>query len=796
MISYYFLIAIRNLRKHPGYSFINITGLAAGMAVALLIGLWTFDELTYNTYHKNYDRIAQVWQHNTFNGVKTSGTANPHVMAEEIRNSFGGDFKYVLQSTWNLSRILELGDKMFSKSGMYWEPQVIDMLSLRLLRGTADQALKDPHSIILSESVAKAFFGDANPIGQTMRINNSSDVKVTGVYEDIPRNSDFREMSWVMPWQLYVIESDFIKNMEDPWDNNFTQTWAQIADNADMEQVSTRIIDVKYNKLSGEIAKSSRPEVFLHPMSKWHLYSEFSNGQNTGGRIEFVWLFGIIGTFVLLLACVNFMNLSTARSEKRAKEVGIRKSIGSSRSQLIGQFFGESLLVAFVAFAVSLLLVQLTLPSFNQVADKKLALLWHDPLFWSAGIGFSIFTAIIAGSYPAFYLSSFRPVKVLKGTFRAGKNACVPRKALVVFQSAVSVMLIIGTIIVFKQIDFAKNRPIGYDRNGLINVPLITDDIHKHFDAVRQELKTSGAILEMAESGSPLTQVWSRNGGFSWQGKDPSLSVNFPNNGVTYEYGKTVGWTFKEGRDFSRDHATDSLAFVINEAAARFMGFQDAVGQELKWNDKSYTIIGVINDMIIESPYAVPRPQFFHIDLRRGNVVILKLNPEKSSAESLGKIKEVFAKYNPSSPFEYQFVDEEYARKFEGEVRIGTLAGVFAILAIFISCLGIFGLASFVAEQRTKEIGVRKVLGASILNVWAMLSKDFVVLVTISLFVAVPAAWYFLSNWLTKYEYRTEMAWWVFVVAGAGILLITVATVSYQSIKAALANPVRSLRTE
>jgi ABC-type antimicrobial peptide transport system permease subunit len=563
-----------------------------------------------------------------------------------------------------------------------------------------------------------------------------------------------------------------------------------------MEQVSAKIIDVKYNKLRNDVEKKSRPEVFLHPMSKWHLYSEFRNGQNTGGRIEFVWLFGIIGTFVLLLACINFMNLSTAQSEKRAKEVGIRKSIGSVRSQLIGQFFSESLLVVLLAFLVSLLLVQLTLPSFNQVADKKLALLWNNPLFWTAGIGFSIFTAIIAGSYPALYLSSFRPAKVLKGTFRAGKNASLPRKVLVVFQFAVSVILIIGTIIVFKQIDFAKNRPIGYERNGLINIPLITSDIHKHFDAVRHELISSGAILEMAESGSPLTQVWNSNGGFTWQGKDPSLSVNFPNNGVTYEYGKTVGWTFKEGRDFSRGYATDSLAFVINEAAAKFLGFENPIGEELRWENRPYTIIGATNDMIIESPYTAIRPQLFHIDLRRNNVVILKLNPEKSSLESLEKIKEVFAKYNPSSPFEYQFVDEEYARKFEGEVRIGKLSSFFAILAIFISCLGIFGLASFVAEQRTKEIGVRKVLGASVLNLLAMLSIDFVMLVIISFFIAMPVAYYFVSGWLTKYEYRTEMAWWIFAMVGVGALLITLLTVSYQSIKAALANPVKSLRMD
>jgi ABC-type antimicrobial peptide transport system permease subunit len=367
---------------------------------------------------------------------------------------------------------------------------------------------------------------------------------------------------------------------------------------------------------------------------------------------------------------------------------------------------------------------------------------------------------------------------------------------LVVLQFTVSVTLIIGTIIVFKQIDFAKNRPIGYDRNRLINIPLVTDHIHRHFDAVRHELISSGAILEMSESGSPLTHVWNSDGGFTWQGKDPSLSVDFPNNGVTYEYGKTVGWTFKEGRDFSRDYARDSLAFVINETAAKFLGFENPVGQELRWNDKSYAIIGVINDMIIESPYTAIRPQLFHIDLDRGNVVILKLNPEKNSQESLDKIREVFAKYNPVSPFEYQFVDEDYARKFEDEVRIGKLASFFAILAILISCLGIFGLASFVAEQRTKEIGIRKVLGASATSLWSMLSKDFVGLVLISCLISVPLAWYQMNGWLQDYEYRTDIPWWIFVASGSGALIMTLLTVSFQAIKAAMMNPVNSLKSE
>lgn len=797
MLRNYFKIAFRNLSKNKGYTFINIAGLATGMAVALLIGLWIWDELTYNRYHKNYDRIAQVWQNNLYNGVKQSQMSNPYVMAEEIRSNFGSDFKYVIQSTWNFGRILTVGDKKFNKSGMYWEPQVIDMFSINLLKGDPELALKDPYSVILSESVAKAFFGDADPMGQTMRVNNKNDVKVTGVYEDMPHSSRFREMSFIAPWALYLIENEWIKNMEDPWDSNFTQTWAQLADNTDFEQVSAKIVNVKYNKLRTDNDRKYKPEVFLHPMSKWHLYSEFKEGRNVGGRIEFVWMFGIIGVFVLLLACINFMNLSTARSEKRAKEVGIRKSVGSMRSQLIYQFFCESVVVALLAFVVAIGLVYLALPPFNQVADKRLALLWSSPQFWLIGIGFSLITGILAGSYPALYLSSFQPVKVLKGTFRVGRFASIPRQVLVVLQFTVSVTLIIGTIVVFRQVEFAKDRAIGYDRNGLINVYLQTSDIHNHFEAVRNELKTQGAIAEMTEAGSPTTQVWNSNGGFTWKGKDPALAVDFPNNGVTHEFGKTVGWQFKEGRDFSRESASDSNAFVINEATEKFLGFENAVGEILTWNERPYTIIGVIKDMIIESPYEPVRPSLWHIDRDNNiNLAILKLNPEMGAHQAIEKIKTVFNKYNPASPFSHEFVDVEYARKFSDEERIGKLASFFAVLAVFISCLGISGLASFVAEQRTKEIGVRKVMGASVVNLWGMLSKDFLRLVVLSLLLAMPIAWYLMSNWLEKYQYRSTMAWWVFAAAGIGALAITLLTVSYQSIKAALANPVNSLRSE
>jgi putative ABC transport system permease protein len=795
MLKNYFKIAFRNLIRQKGYSFINIAGLASGMAVAILIGLWIWDELSYDRYHQNYDRIAQVWQHNVYNGVVQSQISNPYQMAEEIRSNFGSDFKYVLQASWNSTHILSFGEKKFNKDGYFFEPEVTEMLTLKMLKGTRD-GLKEPYSILLSESTAKAYFGDIDPINQVMRLDNKHDLKVTGVYEDLPYNTFFRNMNYLLPWDLYIISNEWIKKMENPWGSNFTQTFAQLTDKADMSLVSAKIKNVKFNKLKDDEDRKYKPVVFLLPMSQWHLYREFKNGVNVGGRIEFVWLFGIIGMFVLMLACINFMNLSTARSERRAKEVGIRKSIGSVRAQLVSQFFSESLVVAFLAFLVSLLLVQLMLPMFNQVADKKLTLPVFNPVFWAAGVCFSLLTGIIAGSYPALYLSSFNPVQVLKGTFRVGRFASIPRKVLVVVQFSVSVTLIIGTIVVFNQIQFAKNRPIGYERNGLINMFLTTQDLHKHFEAVRNELKSSGAIVEMAESGSPVTQVWNSNGGFEWEGKDPALAVDFPNNGITHEYGKTIGWQFKEGRDFSHEYSTDSNAFVINEAAEKFLGFKKTVGATLTWEGKPYTIIGIIKDMVVESPYEPARASLFHISKDDGNVIIMKINPEMASREAISKIETVVKKYNPDAPFEYKFVDEDYARKFGDEERIGKLASFFAALAIFISCLGIFGLASFVAEQKAKEIGVRKVMGASVFTLWKMLSRDFVLLVTISFLIASLLSFYMMNNWLMKYEYRTDISWWVFAVAGMGALVITLATVSYQAIKAALANPVNSLRTE
>ncbi len=792
MLKNYLKSAWRNLIKNKAHSFINIAGLSVGMAVAIIIGLWIWDEMTYNKDNPNYERIAQIFQNNTMNTDVETWSSMPRPLADELRKTHGSDFKYVVMSSWTESHFLTSGDKKVTKDGNFLEPGGPDLFNLQMIKGTR-AGLKETFSIFLSASTAKALFGDADPMNKVVRMDDKLDAKVTGVYEDFPRNSNFSTVNFIAPWEFKKYKDPYVAQMD--WGNNAFQIYVQIADNTKMDVVSRKIKDAKFNKVEPE-DRRYHPQLFLHPMSKWHLYSEFKNGVNTGGSIQYVWLFGIIGVFVLILACINFMNLTTARSQKRAREVGIRKAVGSLRQQLIGQFYMESILVAFLAFFFALLLTELMLPMFNEVADKNMQILWTSPAFWLVCLVFTGITGLIAGSYPALYLSSFRPVKVLKGTFQAGRFAAIPRKVLVVLQFTVSVVLIIGTIVVFRQIQFAKNRPIGYNRDGLVMVYLLTPTIHHHFDAVRNDLLQSGAISEMAETGSPTTAIWSTNGGFMWKGKDPNLGVDFPNTSVTYGYGKTVGWKFIDGRDFSKAFGTDTAAFVLNESAAKFIGLKNIVGETILWNKQPFKVIGVIKDMIVESPYQKVRPQLFHIESDPGGFALMKLNPAASASSSLEKIKKTFATYSPIEPFNFQFVDEEYAKKFGNEERIGKLAGFFAILAIFISCLGLFGMASFMAEQRIKEIGVRKVLGASVVNLWGLLSKDFLGLVIVSLVLAVPLSFYFMGNWLAGYNYHSDLSWWIFAAACAGALIITLATVSYQAIKAAMTNPVKSLKSE
>ena len=797
MLRNYFKIAWRNLLKNKGLSFINISGLAVGMAVVILIGLWIYDEVTFNQNHENYDRIAHVLVHRTSNnGNKRTRTPMPFPLGNELRDKYGDSFDHVVMSSYHGNNILSVDNKSLSKSGGFMESDALSMLSLKMIYGDWD-GLKTPNSVVISQSTAKALFGDANPIGKSVKISNLLNVFVTGVYQDIPFNAEFNSLDFIAPWELYVTSYDWVRYARDNnlWDNNSYQLYVQIAEGTHMKSVNEKIKNTVYDNLP-DGSKRSHPELVLHPMKDWHLRSDWENGVNVGGFIQYVWLFGVVGLFVLLLACINFMNLSTAQSEKRAKEVGVRKSIGSSKGQLINQFLSESFLVVVLAFILAVSFVFLALPSFNQLADKQIIFPYKNTVFWLINIGIIVVTSFIAGSYPAFYLSSFRPVKVLKGTFNTSKSATSFRKTLVVVQFTVSVILVIGTIVVKKQIEHSKNRPIGYEKNGLVMIQKVTEDYEGKYNALRNELLNTGAIVEMSESSSPLTGVWSSHGGFEWKGKDPNFLTNIVTVCVSHDYGNTVGWNLVEGRDFSRSFSTDSTAFILNEAAIKYMGIKDPIGKTIRWNNQEHKVIGVVKDILVESPFEPVKQAVYMIKYDNTNWIELKLNPNKSASESLASIKSVLNKHVPNIPFEYQFVDDAFAKKFITEERIRKLSTIFTFFAIFISCLGLFGLASFLAEQRTKEIGIRKVVGASVFNLWQLLSKDFIKLVILAIVIAIPIAYYGVTNWLNNYEYQTEVSWQIFAIAGIGAIAITLITVSYQAIKAANTNPIKSLKTE
>ncbi len=787
MLKNYLKIAWRNLTRSKGYSFINIVGLATGMAIALLIGLWITDEVSFDTYYPYYDRIAEVMITQSANGESSTGTTIAMTMGQALSKQYADDFKKTsLASFQQYDHLIAAGDKKLLRAGMWTQYEFPEIFSFRMLQGSST-ALKETSTVLLAQSLATALFGKADPINKTLKVDNKLNLKIGGVYEDLPSNTSFHDTKILLPWGNK--ENSYLSTNTD-WDDHNGQMFVELADHVTPEQVSARIKNLPTSHIKGWLE-----EALVYPLYKLHLYDVFNNGKAAGGRIQFVWLFGVIGGFVLLLACINFMNLSTARSEQRAKEVGIRKTIGSLRSQLIGQFFSESILVAFLAFLLAISLVFFSLPFFNSLAAKEMTIPWNSFLFWLMTIGFTLFTGIISGSYPALYLSSFEPAKVLKGTFRAARYASLPRRVLVVLQFSVSLALIIGTLIVFMQIQFAKDRPIGYSREGLITVGINTPDLERHYDAIRNDLLQTGVVENMAESSMTTTGFFNNNELY-WRGKRPDQeSVFFRNVNVTTDFGKTIGWIILQGRDFSRSFATDSSALILNEAAAKIIGIKNPVGESMKFGGRQRIVIGVVKDMVTNSPYEPIEPAIFLGDGYLQYITI-RFKTGLPMHKALAGIERVFKKYNPASPFTYQFIDDDYARKFADEERIGSLATVFAGFAIFISCLGLFGLASFMAEQRTKEIGVRKVLGANLLTLWGLLSRDFVKLVFLSIFIAIPLAYYGMNQWLQHYPYRTGMPWWIFAVSGLGILLITLITVSFQSLKAAMANPVKSLRAE
>ena len=785
MLKNYLLIAWRNLRNNKIYSVINIVGLGTGMAIALLIGLWVADEVSFDHYAKDHSRLAQGMIIQYGNGQIFNGTVVATPMGQALRDKYPGIFKRTALVHGAGNCLYTVGDKRLRAATLYAQQDLPSMWSFHLVRGSID-ALKDPSTILISQSLATALFGNSDPVGKISRVDDIQ-FRVGGVYEDLPVNTSFYDVKAVLPW-YNPANNYYIQNTN--WGDHNANLYVELAPNITAAQASVSI-----RTLCTPFIKDWKEELMVYPIDRAYLYDQFKNGFPSGGRITFVWLFSIIGIFVLLLACINFMNLSTARSEKRAREVGIRKTLGSLKQQLVWQFLSESVLVAVIAFFLSLVLVSASLPFFNDLSGKQMILPFTSLPFWCLALAFTVVTGLIAGSYPAFYLSRFRPVQVLKGAFRAGRYASLPRKVLVVLQFTVSLTLIMGTVVVYRQILFARERPAGYNRDGLLTVDINTNDLSMHYNAIRSELLASGLVSDVAASSMKIND-FQNNNSVDWRGKRPDQgSVFFFNVNVTPEFGRTVGWKMAQGRDFSREYPTDSNAMLLNETAAKITGLKNVVGEKMTFFGKKYTVIGVVKDMVNLSPYDSTQPAVFLGD-GYTSVITMRLRAGEPAHQAIAGIETIFKKYNPSSPWAYQFTDDDYGRRFEAEQRIGNLASVFAGLAIFISCLGLFGLAAFMAEQRTKEIGIRKVLGAGIFTLWGLLSKDFLKLVALSLVIAIPLAWIGMSQWLQNYTYRTPIPWWIFAAAGAGMLLVTLITVSFQSLKAAMMNPTKSLRSE
>ena len=787
------------------YGLINIGGLAVGMAVAMVIGLWVYDEVSYNHSHDNYEHIAQVYRRNTepLEQKTNSNYGLPQPVKRVLTEKYGHLFKHVALLWWDMEYTLRVGESNFIKTGQFIDKDVIDLFSLKMLTGSTE-SLNDQRAIIISESTAKALFGDKDPINQFVKLNANMDATVTGVYADVAPNSIFGHIQFFGNFEGLKANNEGLKANENNWGNTACRIVVQTADNVPIEQANAAIADLYLKDVPDDVAQYSKKyktNLWLYPMKDWYLYSEFKDGYPIAGRVTFVWLFALVGMFVLLLACINFINLSTARSEKRAKEVGIRKAIGSMKSQLVNQFLSESFLVVFLALVFALLLVSVSLSAFNGLADKSIQLPFTNIYFWLSCFAFLMVTSFLSGVYPAFYLSSFQPVKVLKGTLRLGKYAALPRKILVVVQVTVSVILMIGTIVVYQQIQYAQNRPAGYDRAGLIRIAIKDPDFNKNKLAVQNELLARGLASNVGFSSSPVTAIWDNWGGFTWKGKNPEAESSFTVTWINEDYGKTIEWKVLQGRDFSREFGTDGDAVIINKSAARYMGLENPIGEfiTLESSNQKRQIVGVVDDVVVVSPYEPVSAGFYWLEKNNpGNLgqMLIKLNPEMSAKAAVSKIQSILSKLAPSAPFDFSFVDEEYGSKFKAEQRIGKLASLFSILAIFISCLGLFGLSSFVAEQKTKEIGVRKVIGASIFNIWSLLSREFTTLVLISIMIAIPIAYYYLHRWLLTYNYHADINPLVFVYAGGGALVITLVTVSFHSVKAAIANPVNSLRSE
>ncbi len=787
MFKNYLKTTFRNLWKNKGYSFLNIGGLAIGIACAGLIFLWVENELTWNHYFSNRDNLYNVKDQQTYDGTTFTFDATPGLLAQSMKAEIPG-IKNTTRCTWGNQLLFSLGDKSIYDQGNYVDSGFLSMFQLEFIKGNAVNAFSQLHSLVITETMAHKFFESVDVIGKTLKVNNDHDYVITGVIKDLPKSVSFR-FNWLAPFKIFEDENTWLRE----WGNNGVITYVETVPNANLNAINKKLYGFIQTKAPDANARMS-----IYPMNRWRLYNSFdTNGKEKEGQVKYVNLFSLIAWIILIIACINFMNLATARSEQRAREVGVRKVLGSGKNKLIGQFIGEALFLSLLSTVLAVLIIYLSLPAFNTLVEKQLSLDILNPLHIAGLLAIALICGLLAGSYPAFYLSSFNPVIVLKGLKLKSGSAGLIRKGLVIIQFSISVILIISTVIIYQQIQHVKDRELGYKKEGLIYTYL-TGKMKTNFGVIKNDLLKTGLVQNASLSNSQVLQLGSNSGNFEWRGKDPSKEVLITMEGVSPEYVSTMGMHLKSGRDFYNNIKTDSSSVIINEALAKLIGKKGVVGSIISRTGgaEKHTVVGVINDFVYNSMYAPASPLILYADTSNVNVLTIHIKPGRNVKTTLSKIESVVKADNPGYPVEFSFVDDQFNQLFKTETLIGTLASVFSMLAILISCLGLFGLAAYTAERRTKEIGIRKVLGASTQGLAALLSKDFLQLVAISCLIAFPIAWWMMHSWLGTYTYRIKINWTIFLVAGLLALLIALLTVSFQAIRAAIANPVKSLRTE
>jgi putative ABC transport system permease protein len=786
MLKNYLKIAYRNLNRNKGFSILNITGLAIGMASAILILLWVQNELSFDRFYKNSNRLYQVWGRNKSNhGIDCTG-ATDQMMTPALRKDYP-EVEKACRVHWEEAPPLSTGEKKMYVKNNIVDPDFLTMFGFPLLKGNVNSALSHPYDIVITEKLAKKLFGNEDGMGKKIRLFDRDDFIVSAIMKDLPNNTQFG-FEYLVPWSYMKTTKQAGSN----WGETETANYVLLKPYTDLASVNLKIENI----VSEHRQNDWTTKIFLYPVSRLHLYSNFVNGKPVGGKIELVKIFSLIAGFILLIACINFMNMSTARSERRAKEVGIRKVAGAMKNSLILQFITESILISSLAGLIALVIVSLSLPAFNALANRQLFIDFGRVYFWLFFLGFILFTGLVAGSYPAFFLSSFKPVAILKGSFKKAEARVTPRKILVVGQFSFAIVLIVCTIIIQHQIKYARDREIGYNKDKLLN--MFTWE-PRYFDMIKRDLLSQGIAESATKTSGPLSELWF-NGFVKWEGRKENDKTEFIFLNQDGGLVKTAGLQLVKGRDIDlQNYPTDSNAVILNETAVKVMAFKNPIGQTIDrgYLNTDWHVVGVIKDFILESPYDPVKP----IVIRGPKAGLLfefyiKLNNSNTTADNLTAMEKVFKRYMPNFPFEYRFADEAYARKFGDEKTIGTLTALFAGLTIFISCLGIFGLVAYMAERRIKEIGIRKVLGASVSSITVLLSGDFIKLVFIAICIATPVAWLAMNKWLKGYNYHIDISPWTFLVAGFSAILIAVITVSFQAIKAAVANPVISLRSE